>query len=237
MSSRNAVPGPEGPALPHLYRPYRVRGVTLRNRIVVPPMCQYSCDARDGMANSWHLVHLGTRAVGGAGCIIFEATGVAPEGRITPYDIGIWSDAQADALAPVVAFVRAQGAAAAIQLGHAGRKASMGRPWTGGRAVSDADGGWTPIAPSAIPFDNHHRAPREMTEGDIAGVVLQALEERLPFGVNGFGIGFVTRVEVLDVRGVTAVEERGEGESGVRVLARHKAVPDKLPGSSPAAGD
>jgi len=159
------------PTLPHLYRPFRVRGVTLRNRIVVSPMCQYSCDARDGMATTWHLVHLGTRAVGGAGLVFTEAAAVVPEGRISPEDLGIWSEAHVDALAPVVAFMRARGAASGIQLAHAGRKAGTARPWEGSGALRDDQGGWTPIAPSPIPFSNAYREPKEMTERDVAGVV------------------------------------------------------------------
>ena len=161
-----AAPGP-----PRLYRPYRVRGVTLRNRIVVSPMCQYSCVRRDGMATPWHLVHLGTRAVGGAGLVFTEASAVAPEGRISPEDLGIWSDAHGEALAPIAAFVRAQGAAAGVQLAHAGRKASTGRPWEGGKVIPDERGGWTPVAPSAVPFSDATRTPREMRESEIAGAV------------------------------------------------------------------
>ncbi|HYM70759.1 MAG TPA: NADH:flavin oxidoreductase/NADH oxidase [bacterium] len=158
-------------AAPFLYRPLRIRGVTLRNRIVVSPMCQYSCERRDGIATPWHFVHLGTRATGGAGLVFAEATAVVPEGRIAPQDLGIWSDAHAEALAPIAAFVTSQGAAAGIQLAHAGRKASTARPWEGGGALTDEQGGWTPVGPSAIPFSDAYPTPREMSEGDIAGVV------------------------------------------------------------------
>jgi len=174
VSSSNASPESRPaavPTLPHLYRPFRVRGVTLRNRIVVSPMCQYSCEARDGMATSWHLVHLGTRAVGGAGLVFTEAVAVVPEGRISAEDVGIWSEAHADVLAPIVAFVRACGAAAGIQLAHAGRKAGTARPWEGGGPLRDDQGGWTPVAPSPIRFSDAYREPKEMTERDIAGVV------------------------------------------------------------------
>jgi len=159
------------PSRPRLYQPMVLCGVTLRNRIVVSPMCQYSCEAHDGMATPWHLVHLGTRAVGGAGLVFSEASAVAPEGRIAPEDLGIWSDAHGDALAPIAAFVRSQGAAVGIQLAHAGRKASTARPWEGGKAVPDDRGGWTPIAPSAVPFSDTYRVPHEMTERDIADAV------------------------------------------------------------------
>ncbi len=157
--------------VPHLFRPLAIRGVTLRNRLVVSPMCQYSCEAGDGKATEWHVVHLGSRAVGGAGCVFTEAAAVTPEGRISPQDLGIWSDAHAQALAPAVTFIKAHGAAAGIQLAHAGRKASTRRPWEGITAIPDADGGWTPVAPSPIPFSETYREPREMTATDIAAVV------------------------------------------------------------------
>src|SRR4029079_4838030 len=114
------------------------------------PMCQYSSE--DGMPSTWHLVHLGSRAVGGAGLVMMEATGVSPEGRISPWDMGIWSDAHAAAMRPITEFIRGQGAAPGIQLAHAGRKASTDRPWNGGGPVPPERGGWQPVAPSAIPF-------------------------------------------------------------------------------------
>jgi 2,4-dienoyl-CoA reductase-like NADH-dependent reductase (Old Yellow Enzyme family) len=172
--SRDAISGehaPGAPAVPHLFRPLRVRGVTLRNRLVVSPMCQYSCEAGDGLATDWHRVHLATRAVGGAGLVFTEAAAVTPEGRISPQDLGIWSDAHGDVLRPTAAFVKAQGAAVGIQFAHAGRKASSVRPWEGPRALGDAEGGWVPLAPSAIAFSDSSRAPREMTSGDIVATV------------------------------------------------------------------
>lgn len=156
---------------PRLFEPIELRGLTLRNRIVVSPMCQYSCEARDGLATDWHLVHLGSRAVGGAGLVFTEAAAVTPEGRISPEDLGFWSDAHGEALARTVAFVRAQGAAIGIQLAHAGRKASTRRPWEGGGAVGDDEGGWTPIGPSPLPFGPTYREPREMSLADIQDVV------------------------------------------------------------------
>jgi len=178
----------EPEARPRLYRPLRIRGVTLRNRIVVSPMCQYSCEAHDGMATPWHFVHLGTRAVGGAGLVFAEATAVTPEGRISPEDLGIWSDAHGEVLAPIAAFVRSQGAAAGIQLAHAGRKASTARPWEGGKALADDRGGWTPIAPSALPFSDAHRVPREMTERDIADAVRAFAASAAQAGRAGFDV-------------------------------------------------
>jgi 2,4-dienoyl-CoA reductase-like NADH-dependent reductase (Old Yellow Enzyme family) len=134
-------------------------------------MCQYSCNARDGLATDWHLVHLGSRAVGGAGLVFTEAAAVTAEGRISPEDLGFWSDAHGEALASTVRFVHGQGAAIGVQLAHAGRKASTCRPWEGHRGLSDAEGGWTPIGPSALPFSPTYRMPREMDGADIQGVI------------------------------------------------------------------
>src|SRR5918911_310357 len=133
-----------------LLEPLTLRELTLRNRLVVSPMCQYSCEARDGLATDWHLVHLGSRAVGGAGLVFTEAAAVTPEGRISPEDLGFWSEAHAEALARIIAFVKAQGAAMGVQLAHAGRKASTHRPWEAGAGIPDDEGGWTPVAPSPI---------------------------------------------------------------------------------------
>lgn len=134
----------------HLFEPLTLRGVTLRNRIAVSPMCQYS--SSDGFANDWHLVHLGSRAVGGAGLVMLEATAVEARGRISPEDLGIWDDAHVEMLARIAAFLKAHGAVPGIQLAHAGRKASTARPWDGGGVLSPDRGGWTTVAPSAIPF-------------------------------------------------------------------------------------
>jgi 2,4-dienoyl-CoA reductase-like NADH-dependent reductase (Old Yellow Enzyme family) len=154
---------------PHLFSPLTVRSVTLRNRIGVSPMCQYS--ATDGFANDWHFVHLGARAVGGAGLVIVEATAVAPEGRITPGCLGLWSDPHVEPLARIAKFVKAHGAVAGIQIAHAGRKASAARPWEGGAHLSEAQGGWETIAPSAIPFGGDlPKVPRAMTAADIQRV-------------------------------------------------------------------
>ena len=151
---------------PHLFRPVTFRSVTARNRIVVSPMCQYS--ATDGVPNDWHFQHLACRAVGGAGIVFAEATNVEARGRITPCCTGLWNDEQRDAFARIVRFVKAQGAVAGIQLGHAGRKGSSARPWEGGKGISPAQGGWPIIAPSAIPFGESHPVPQEMDERAIA---------------------------------------------------------------------
>lgn len=151
---------------PQLFTPVTFRNLTLRNRIGVSPMCQYS--ATDGFATDWHLVHLGARAAGGAGLVIMEATAVQPEGRITPGCTGLWDDAHILQLARIAAFIRAQGAAAGIQLAHAGRKASCDLPWNGGKPLAADQGGWQTVAPSAIPFAEDYPVPRAMTQEDIA---------------------------------------------------------------------
>ncbi len=152
-----------------LFTPLRLRETTLRNRIAVSPMCQYS--AREGLPNEWHLVHLGSRAVGGAGLVIAEASAVLPEGRISPDDTGLWSDAHAQAWAPIARFIAEQGAAPAIQLAHAGRKAATEAPWRGGGPVVETGRGWTPVGPSPLAFAEGHPVPRELTADDIRAVV------------------------------------------------------------------
>jgi 2,4-dienoyl-CoA reductase-like NADH-dependent reductase (Old Yellow Enzyme family) len=152
-----------------LLSPLALRGVTLRSRIGVSPMCQYSSE--DGFATDWHLVHLGSRAVGGAALVLTEAAAVSPAGRISPFDLGLWKDEHVEGLARIARFVSAHGAAPGVQLAHAGRKASTGRPWEGGRPVPPAAGGWRPVAPSAIPFAEGSPVPEALDEAGIAAVV------------------------------------------------------------------
>ena len=156
--------------MPSLFEPFKLKDVTLRNRIAVPPMCQYS--AEDGLINDWHHVHLAGLARGGAGLLIVEATAVSPEGRITPGCTGIWNDAQAQAFVPVVQAIKAAGAVPGIQIAHAGRKASANRPWEGDDHIAADDArGWDTIAPSAIAFGaNLPKVPQAMTLDDIARV-------------------------------------------------------------------
>jgi 2,4-dienoyl-CoA reductase-like NADH-dependent reductase (Old Yellow Enzyme family) len=154
---------------PALFSTLRLREVTLRNRIGVSPMCQYSCE--DGFANDWHLVHLGSRAAGGAGLVVVEATAVVPEGRISPYDVGLWKDAHVEGLARLARFVESQGAVPGIQLAHAGRKASTARPWEGGGFVLPESGGWQPVGPGPQPFREGDPAPAALDEAGIAAVV------------------------------------------------------------------
>lgn len=153
-----------------LFQPFTLKDVTLRNRIAIPPMCQYM--AEDGVINDWHQVHYASMARGGAGLVVVEATAVAPEGRITPACAGIWSDAHAQAFVPVVKAIKAAGSVPGIQIAHAGRKASAQRPWEGDDHIPESDPrGWQTIAPSAIPFGHHlPKTPREMTLDDIARV-------------------------------------------------------------------
>lgn len=155
-----------------LFEPLVQRGVRLRNRLGVSPMCTYSADAMDGRPTPWHVAHLGARAIGGFGLVIAEATAVEPRGRITPQDLGLWSDAQVDAWRPVTAAVTAAGAVPGVQLAHAGRKASTFRPWAprSGR-VPVAEGGWTPVGPTAEPFRSEDGEVEALTEAGVRGVV------------------------------------------------------------------
>jgi len=155
--------------VPSLFDPLQIRGLPLRHRVFVSPMCEYSSE--DGFANDWHLVHLGSRAVGGAALVFTEATAVSADGRITPEDLGIWQDAHIEMLARIVRFVHEQGSHAGIQLAHAGRKASTYRPWAGkAGSMPRSEGGWRTLGPSAVAFEGF-AAPAAMTEGDIRHVV------------------------------------------------------------------
>jgi len=152
-----------------LFSPLKIKSLTLKNRLVVSPMCQYS--AQDGFANDWHLVHLGSRAVGGAALIIQEATAVSPEGRITPDDLGLWKDEHIDKLKNIVSFVHAQGSLIGTQLAHAGRKASHASPWKGSKLISSSEGGWQRVAPSAISFLEGTEVPTALTKEGIQKVI------------------------------------------------------------------
>jgi 2,4-dienoyl-CoA reductase-like NADH-dependent reductase (Old Yellow Enzyme family) len=154
-----------------LFEPFQIREITFRNRVFVSPMCQYSSD--EGIPTDWHMVHLGSRAVGGAAAVIIEATAVSPEGRISRWDSGLWSDDQARAFLRINRFMKDQGSVPGVQLAHAGRKASTYQPWAGGGLVPVGSGGWKPIGPSAIAFDSSYAVPRAMTDVDIEAVVSQ----------------------------------------------------------------
>lgn len=154
---------------PHLFDPLTIRGVTLRNRIGVSPMCQYS--APDSVVTDWHVMHLGARAAGGAGLVFTEAVAIEARGRISPADLGIWDDAHVPGLARLASFITAQGAVAGIQIAHAGRKASTAPPWAGGHPMAPADGGWPVVAPSPVPFDATSPVPEALTSDGIQDVV------------------------------------------------------------------
>jgi 2,4-dienoyl-CoA reductase-like NADH-dependent reductase (Old Yellow Enzyme family) len=154
----------------HLFEPLKLRSLELPHRIVVSPMCQYSC--KDGFATDWHFVHLGSRAVGRAAAVIAEATAVTADGRISPQDLGIWTDAHVEPLARVFSFIAEQNSIPGMQLAHAGRKASTNQPWNGGKPISPAEGGWTPIfAPSALPFADGYQTPHALSVTEIAEIV------------------------------------------------------------------
>lgn len=157
--------------MPHLFEPLLLRELVLPNRIGMSPMCQYT--AHDGMVGDWHFVHYGSRAVGGIGLMIVEATSVAPEGRISPGDLGLWDDGQIDGHARLVQFAKGQGCVSAIQLAHAGRKASIGLGWEPAKSLSEAEGGWTTVAPSAISFGEGYAVPHELGEAGIRRVIDQ----------------------------------------------------------------
>jgi 2,4-dienoyl-CoA reductase-like NADH-dependent reductase (Old Yellow Enzyme family) len=155
--------------MPHLFKPITIKGITLRNRIGVSPMCMYSYV--DGFSNDWQIIHLGSRAVGGAGLIIAEATAVEPHGRITPFDIGIWSDAHIEPLARVASVLKKHGSVAGIQIGHAGRKASTNKPWEKVKNIlPDMPLGWQGIAPSPIAYDQGYAIPRELNVSEIHAI-------------------------------------------------------------------
>src|SRR6202040_3433568 len=155
--------------MPGLFDPLAIRDLKFANRVFVSPMCQYS--SRDGYANDWHFVHLGSRAVGGAGLVMTEATAVLPEGRISPEDLGIWADGHIEMLRRIVSFIHEQGSIAGMQLAHAGRKASTHRPWEAPGKVSESEGGWKKVvAPSALAFTDNYPMPQALTTNGIQEV-------------------------------------------------------------------
>ncbi|KJY19605.1 MULTISPECIES: NADH:flavin oxidoreductase/NADH oxidase [Streptomyces] len=172
MSAAPAVPA----AFAALFEPYTLRSVTVPNRVWMAAMCQYSAEAfgpNAGVAHDWHFAHYAARATGGTGLIIQEATAVSPEGRISPYDLGIWNDTQVEALRRITGFLKARGTVPGIQIAHAGRKASTDRTWKGGAPVGADAHGWQPVAPSAVPFAESHPVPHELTADEIAEITGQ----------------------------------------------------------------
>ena len=225
--------------MPSLFDPLPIRGVTIPNRIVVSPMCEYS--SQDGFANDWHLVHLGSRAVGGAGLIFTEATAVTPEGRISPEDLGIWNDAHIEFLSRIVHFVKFHGSVPGMQLAHAGRKGSTYRPWSGQGAIPIKEGGWVPLAPSAISFADNYPMPRAATRQEIAALVdafAAAARRALEAGIRVLEIhaahGYLIH-EFLSPLSNRRTDEYGDSFENRTRLAREivsavrKQMPDQLP--------
>lgn len=169
-----------------LFSELTIKKIKFRNRIFVSPMCQYS--AQDGIPNEWHLVHLGSRAVGGAALVMTEAVSISPEGRISPYDLGIWNDQQVKAFLPITDFIKRQGAIPGIQLGHAGRKASVHRPWDGGEPLAEKENPWKTIAPSPLPFAPQYPVPREMNLKYINEIIHQFRQATLYSLQAGFQV-------------------------------------------------
>jgi 2,4-dienoyl-CoA reductase-like NADH-dependent reductase (Old Yellow Enzyme family) len=223
----------------HLFDPLPIRGITLPNRIGVSPMCQYSSD--DGFAHDWHLVHLGSRAQGGAGLVFCEATAVTAEGRITAEDLGIWKDAHIEFLARIVRFLKTQGTVPGMQIAHAGRKGSTQRPWVGNNKVDLADGGWVPVAPSAVPFSETYPMPRALLTGEIRAIVdafAQAAHRALEAGFQVLEIhaahGYLAHEFFSPLSNFRTDEYGGSFENRTRigreiVSAVRKVWPENLP--------
>jgi 2,4-dienoyl-CoA reductase-like NADH-dependent reductase (Old Yellow Enzyme family) len=222
-----------------LLSPLTIRGATLRNRIVVSPMCQYS--ANDGFADDWHLVHLGSRAVGGAGLVFTEATSVSAQGRISPQDLGIWDDRHVDQLKRIATFINRMGAAAGIQLAHSGRKGSCKAPWLGGGGMSVSEGGWEIIAPSSIPFLDSSPKPKELSKEEINEVVkafVQAVHRALKAGFQIIEIhaahGYLINEFLSPLTNKRIDEFGGSIENRVRLLSTIvKEIRAIIPSSMP----
>jgi 2,4-dienoyl-CoA reductase-like NADH-dependent reductase (Old Yellow Enzyme family) len=221
-----------------LFSPLVLRSVEFHNRIFVSPMCMYSSE--NGMPNDWHFVHLGSRAVGGASMVCVEASGVTPEGRITPWDAGIWSEAHARAWAPIARFLRDHGAVPAIQIAHAGRKASCNKPWLGGKALAPNEGGWQTLGPSNIAF-GHYPPPRAMSRDDIKRTVddfARAAQLSLDAGFDVVEIhgahGYLIHEFVSPLSNKRTDEYGGSFENRIRLpLEVTRAVRDVWPADKP----
>jgi 2,4-dienoyl-CoA reductase-like NADH-dependent reductase (Old Yellow Enzyme family) len=214
-------------AEPTLFTPFDVRGVRMRNRIWVAPMCQYSAEDQDGVATDWHLVHLGSFATGGAGMVMTEAAAVSAEGRISPQDLGLWNDEQATAFARITTFLHAQGATTAIQLAHAGRKASTYRPWAPQRgSVPEQEGGWATVGPSPLAFPGY-AAPRELTIVEIDSVVADFVAAAIRAVAAGFDVlelhaahGYLLHQFLSPLSNQRSDEYGGSLENRARLLLR-----------------
>jgi 2,4-dienoyl-CoA reductase-like NADH-dependent reductase (Old Yellow Enzyme family) len=223
----------------NLFQPLRLREIELKNRILVSPMCEYS--AKDGHPTDWHMVHLGSRAVGGAALVFTEATAVSAVARISAADTGIYLDAHVQSWRPIVEFIRGQGAIAGIQLAHAGRKASTAVPWVGGAPVSPADGGWTPVAPSAIPFNTGHTMPSALTAAEIDQIAADFLAAARRALQAGFQVaelhaahGYLLHEFLSPLCNQRADEYGGSFENRIRFPLRvAKEVRELWPGNLP----
>ena len=225
--------------MPQLFSPLVIKGITIKNRLAVSPMCQYS--SVDGFANDWHFVHIGSRAIGGAGLIIMEAAAVVAEGRITPSDLGIWKDEHVDELHRIAKFVKAQGSKLAIQLAHAGRKASVSSPWNGNVLVPESEGGWQPVAPSAIPFNDKYGMPKELTKQQITEIITDFKAAAVRAYTAGFSIieihaahGYLIHEFLSPLSNQRTDEYGGSFENRVRLLlqvtdAIKSVWPEQLP--------
>jgi 2,4-dienoyl-CoA reductase-like NADH-dependent reductase (Old Yellow Enzyme family) len=222
-----------------LFSPLTIKNITLKNRIVMSPMCQYS--AKDGFSSDWHMVHYGSRATGGTGLIIQEATAVAPEGRITPGDLGIWNDDHIPGLKKIAGFIHQYGAIAGIQLAHAGRKASCDLPWKGGKQLDPADGGWHIVAPSSIPFTTGDRIPETLNREDIIKIIsafksaaLRALEAGFKVAEIHSAHGYLLQEFLSPLSNHRTDEYGGSFENRIRLLLGVvEAVNSVWPGDYP----
>ncbi|MGB7285215.1 MAG: NADH:flavin oxidoreductase/NADH oxidase [Candidatus Acidiferrum sp.] len=222
-----------------LFSPFRLREIELKNRIVVSPMCEYS--AKDGHPQAWHLVHLGSRAIGGAGLVFTEATAIEARGRISPVDTGIYEDAHIASWRPIAEFIRTHGAVPGMQLAHAGRKASVQAPWTGGKPISPQNGGWQPVGPSAVAFDAGYTVPRELSATEIGEIVAAFRKAAVRALAAGFEVielhaahGYLLHQFLSPLSNMRTDEYGGSLENRVRfakqvVSAVREVWPQRLP--------
>jgi 2,4-dienoyl-CoA reductase-like NADH-dependent reductase (Old Yellow Enzyme family) len=222
-----------------LFSPFRMREIELKNRIVVSPMCEYS--AKEGHPQAWHLVHLGSRAIGGASLVFTEASAVEKRGRISAADTGIYEDAHIASWRPIAEFIRSHGAVPGMQIAHAGRKASTAPPWTGGKPVSVEDGGWQPVAPSGLAFDSGYTVPHELSAGEIleiVGAFRKSAERALAAGFEVLEIhaahGYLLHQFLSPLSNARTDEYGGKFENRVHVVKQVvRAVREVWPGSLP----
>lgn len=223
-----------------LFEPLTIRSKTSRNRIWIAPMCQYSCENQDGIANQWHLVHLGSRAIGGAGLVMCEATAIRADGRISPWDTGIWNDEQVASWQQTTKFIKEAGALAAIQLAHAGRKASIYREWSGSGAIKEAAGGWESVSSTAEPFPEYN-TPRELSTSEVKELVQQWADAARRSVAAGFDVieihaahGYLIHQFLSPITNQRIDEYGGSKENRARFLieivkAMREAVGEDIP--------